>query len=146
LADPWQRCPFGAVKQYVSLPPVGQKKYGQQENMGTWFMSRPCESEESLSVMPTFRVPDFVRDTHLRPLPCASPSIDPDVFFRPWSGTVGQRLAEAICGPCPVREACRAHGREQHEWGIWGGETETQRRRANRRMGKKKPRRRKGRT
>ncbi|GEC10247.1 hypothetical protein SSP24_79020 [Streptomyces spinoverrucosus] len=80
--------------------------------------------------MTTLRVPDFVHDSSLPPLPCASHRIDPDLFFPHWSDSTTKQLAEAICGPCPVRDACRAHGRDQRERGIWGGETETQRRRA----------------
>lgn len=31
--------------------------------------------------------------------------------------------AKALCGPCPVREACLAGALERREpWGVWGGE------------------------
>ncbi|PPS89511.1 WhiB family transcriptional regulator [Streptomyces sp. MH60] len=37
------------------------------------------------------------------------------------------REALRICANCPVQPACRRAGREGHEFGIWGGETEPER-------------------
>ena len=30
--------------------------------------------------------------------------------------------AQAVCGGCPLAEACLAVGRERLEWGVWGGQ------------------------
>lgn len=51
---------------------------------------------------------------------------DADFFPGP-----GQRalMAKAICGPCPVRDACRGYALD-HGWqiaGVWGGLTEHER-------------------
>jgi WhiB family redox-sensing transcriptional regulator len=40
--------------------------------------------------------------------------------------------AIAICAACPARLACRDYGRLHRESGIWGGETDIQRRRSRR--------------
>lgn len=34
-----------------------------------------------------------------------------------------QELFEAIatCTPCPVRDLCETQGRQNREWGVWGG-------------------------
>lgn len=37
-----------------------------------------------------------------------------------------------VCAACPVREPCRAAGREGREFGVWGAETEVDRARAGR--------------
>ncbi|MEB3368068.1 WhiB family transcriptional regulator [Saccharopolyspora mangrovi] len=53
---------------------------------------------------------------------------DPEVFF-PEPGRVDlARRAIAICERCPVREACLEKALQNGELGIWGGTTETQRR------------------
>ncbi len=41
--------------------------------------------------------------------------------------TKAVRKALRICETCPVMLACRRAGREGREWGIWGGETQTER-------------------
>jgi hypothetical protein len=41
--------------------------------------------------------------------------------------TKAARKALRICGTCPVQLACRRAGREGREWGIWGGETQSER-------------------
>jgi WhiB family redox-sensing transcriptional regulator len=42
--------------------------------------------------------------------------------------------AKNICAECPVREACREFGLTQ-EFGLWGGETEQERRAARKALG-----------
>lgn len=39
-------------------------------------------------------------------------------------------LAKALCSACPIRLACRDEGREINATGIWGGETDGERRKA----------------
>ena len=38
-----------------------------------------------------------------------------------------EHLARALCGECPVMEACRTWARERREYGFWGGESEEER-------------------
>lgn len=58
--------------------------------------------------------------------------VDPEVMFP--EDLAGVEEAKAICYQCPVREACLEYAlvhRERH--GIWGGESERERRRIARR-------------
>jgi WhiB family transcriptional regulator, redox-sensing transcriptional regulator len=55
-----------------------------------------------------------------------------DLFFpvyaeRPQARAKREQDASALCAACPVRVTCRQYGREQHEYGIWGGENEEER-------------------
>jgi WhiB family transcriptional regulator, redox-sensing transcriptional regulator len=46
---------------------------------------------------------------------------EPDLFFSEHPEDL--RLAKALCGQCPLRNACLAGARERGEpWGVWGGE------------------------
>jgi WhiB family redox-sensing transcriptional regulator len=57
---------------------------------------------------------------------------DPDLFFPPSGADTG--YARSICRSCPVRRQCldyALHTGQKH--GIWGGMTESQRRRLRRR-------------
>lgn len=61
---------------------------------------------------------------------------DPDMFFP--IGNAGAVLAEvraakAVCGSCPVVEACLTYALETNqESGVWGGTSEEERRRLRR--------------
>ena len=57
----------------------------------------------------------------------------PTEWFYPPRGGHGRRTAEALrlCAGCPVRDECRRHGSKRgrrEAGGIWGGETDAQRR------------------
>lgn len=55
---------------------------------------------------------------------------DSDAFFPERGGSA--RHAKAICSGCPAQEECLEYALEYGEVGIWGGTTETQRRRMKR--------------
>lgn len=64
-------------------------------------------------------------------LPCIQ---EPDLFTTPDeerrnSSEYHQRIAgaRALCLGCPIMLACRDRGRELHQPGIWGGETDEER-------------------
>ncbi|EHI47554.1 WhiB family transcriptional regulator [Rhodococcus opacus PD630] len=63
---------------------------------------------------------------------------EPSAFFAPDGERRGARIrrerrAKQICDGCVVARQCRAHATEHREThGIWGGTTETERRRAGR--------------
>ena len=61
--------------------------------------------------------------------------LDVDLFFPDSESDSGRALE--ICAVCPVREACLdfALRTRQHD-GVWGGATETERKRIRRRMGR----------
>ena len=56
---------------------------------------------------------------------------DPEAFFPEKGGST--REAKRICSACPVRNDCLDHALENDErFGIWGGFSERERRRAKR--------------
>ncbi|MFO7779763.1 MAG: WhiB family transcriptional regulator [Nitriliruptoraceae bacterium] len=56
---------------------------------------------------------------------------DPEAFFPEKGGST--REAKRICGTCPVRSDCLEHALANDErFGIWGGLSERERRRAKR--------------
>ncbi len=58
---------------------------------------------------------------------------DPDIFFGATKEETKQALA--LCGVCPVRSDCLEHALEARErFGIWGGTTESERRKILRRI------------
>ena len=55
---------------------------------------------------------------------------DPKIWFPEGTRMSSLRRAVAICNLCPVKEECLAHALEVKEpHGVWGGASETQRRR-----------------
>ncbi|WP_081607570.1 WhiB family transcriptional regulator [Rhodococcus triatomae] len=64
--------------------------------------------------------------------------VDPGLFFPPDSEGHGdrlrrERLAKSVCVQCPVRVHCHEHALAAGEsHGIWGGTSETERRRMTR--------------
>lgn len=53
-------------------------------------------------------------------LPCQQPDLL-ELWFAERGDDVEQ--AKAMCGPCPVRDACLAGALARQEpWGVWGGE------------------------
>lgn len=57
--------------------------------------------------------------------------VDPAIFYPEDGGTT--RPAKVVCAACPVLNLCRAYALEQDElWGIWGGLTESDRKKARR--------------
>lgn len=78
---------------------------------------------------PTFEVEQYRGDDWQERSECRG--IDPDLFF-PTKGE-STRPAKAVCAWCPVREACLDYALVNSEkYGIWGGRSERERRRARR--------------
>ena len=58
--------------------------------------------------------------------------LPPNIFFP--SDGAGVEVARRICASCPVRMACLDYALENHiDHGVWGGESERERRRIARR-------------
>jgi len=61
---------------------------------------------------------------------CTAPDVDPDWFTveetAPGAAAAIAR-AKAVCRACPVRLWCRIHADETGEYGIYAGETHTER-------------------
>ena len=73
-----------------------------------------------LALAPT-SVPPTSPDTPVldAALPCWT--TDPDLWFAELPADVEQ--AKALCGPCPLREACLSGALDRREpWGVWGGQ------------------------
>jgi WhiB family redox-sensing transcriptional regulator len=52
----------------------------------------------------------------------------PEEMF-PASADAQRRVAATVCGPCPLRTECLAEALDaRHEYGVWGGLTERERR------------------
>jgi WhiB family redox-sensing transcriptional regulator len=43
-------------------------------------------------------------------------------------------MARAVCSGCAVNETCREFARTNHEYGLWGGESEDERHEAGFRL------------
>jgi WhiB family transcriptional regulator, redox-sensing transcriptional regulator len=56
--------------------------------------------------------------------------IDVEIFYPATDEDIDTGAAKAVCGVCPVRQACLEHALAHREReGIWGGATERERRR-----------------
>lgn len=73
------------------------------------------------------RIPDFIFDG---PALCFSLSRDgranADWWFPATKGEAAR--AKRICRRCELLAPCRSWGRSEREWGVWGGESEWDRR------------------
>jgi WhiB family transcriptional regulator, redox-sensing transcriptional regulator len=85
----------------------------------------------SRAKLTNFSIPNFVLSG--KPS-CAD--VDPELFFPQEievtkTKTIGKyvnlKAARQICSTCPLKVACLDYGLRNHEIGIWGGLTETQR-------------------
>jgi WhiB family redox-sensing transcriptional regulator len=67
---------------------------------------------------------------------CTAPEVDPDWFtVEETAPGAADRIAQAkaVCRRCPVRLLCRIHADETGEYGVYAGETHTERTRRLRR-------------
>jgi WhiB family redox-sensing transcriptional regulator len=56
--------------------------------------------------------------------------IDAEIFYPETDDEADAEAAKAVCGVCPVRQACLEHALAHREReGVWGGTTERERRR-----------------
>lgn len=84
----------------------------------------------------------YARAARLSELPpwrepaCRQPGVDAELFFAPDYESSKARLkreksAKAVCGRCPIVDACREHALSAPEpHGVWGGLDEEERRAA----------------
>ena len=60
----------------------------------------------------------------------ACQGLAPDIFYPSTEDDAEAEPAKVVCAVCPVREACLEHALAVREKdGVWGGETERERRR-----------------
>ena len=56
--------------------------------------------------------------------------LDAEIFYPETDDEADADAAKAVCGGCPVRQACLEHALAHREReGVWGGTTERERRR-----------------
>lgn len=53
---------------------------------------------------------------------------------RPQARERREAMARAVCSACAVKETCREFARSNHEYGLWGGESEDERHEAGFRL------------
>ncbi len=66
---------------------------------------------------------------------CTAPDVDPAWFTTEETPAAAAQIAtaKAVCRTCPVKLLCRIHADETGEYGIYAGETHTERARRLRR-------------
>lgn len=68
---------------------------------------------------------------------CASPTIDPDIFFPGRGENDKARRAKAVCQRCPVSQQCLEYALQipaEHDFGVLGATTQTERKRLRREL------------
>ncbi len=63
---------------------------------------------------------------------CASPNVPHEWFFPDESKGENSVKAIAVCNGCAVMEECLTYAKKHAEEGVWGGQSERQRRRDKR--------------
>lgn len=58
----------------------------------------------------------------------------PSTAERPQARERREAAAREVCASCNVRTTCREFARENHEYGLWGGESEDERHEAGYRL------------
>ena len=58
---------------------------------------------------------------------CAQPGVDPAIFTSEEDDQQTLAAALAVCSRCPVRLPCRAYADATNPYGVYAGETQTER-------------------
>jgi Transcription factor WhiB len=58
---------------------------------------------------------------------CAQPGIDPAIFTSEEDDDQAVAAARAVCSRCPVRLPCRCYADAANPYGVYAGETQTER-------------------
>ena len=58
---------------------------------------------------------------------CAQPGVDPAIFTSEEDDDQALAAARAVCSRCPVRLPCRAYAEAVNPYGVYAGETQTER-------------------
>ena len=58
---------------------------------------------------------------------CAQPGVDPSVFTSEEDDDQAVAAARAVCAGCPVRLPCRRYAYDANPYGVYAGETHTER-------------------
>jgi Transcription factor WhiB len=58
---------------------------------------------------------------------CAQPGVDPAIFTSEEDDDQAVAAARAVCVRCPVRRPCRRYADAANPYGVYAGETQTER-------------------
>jgi WhiB family transcriptional regulator, redox-sensing transcriptional regulator len=58
---------------------------------------------------------------------CAQAGVDPSIFTSEEDDQQAVTAARAVCSGCPVRVPCRRYAYAVHPYGVYAGETQTER-------------------
>jgi hypothetical protein len=58
---------------------------------------------------------------------CAQPGVDPAIFTSEEDDDQAVAAARAVCSRCPVRLPCRRYADAANPYGVYAGETQTER-------------------
>ena len=58
----------------------------------------------------------------------------PTTAERPQARERREAMARLVCASCNVQDMCRSFARDNHEYGLWGGESEDERHQAGYRL------------
>ena len=58
----------------------------------------------------------------------------PTTAERPQARERREAMARLVCASCKVQDMCRSFARDNHEYGLWGGESEDERHQAGYRL------------
>jgi WhiB family transcriptional regulator, redox-sensing transcriptional regulator len=58
---------------------------------------------------------------------CAQPGVDPSIFTSEEDNQQAVAAARAVCSGCPVRLPCRRYAYDANPYGVYAGETQTER-------------------
>jgi WhiB family transcriptional regulator, redox-sensing transcriptional regulator len=102
----------------IAPHPAGQRGPGERKGGGHLLAYAPRPGHARPPQARTAGPQPLRRVATVADLPCRT---DPELFFAESPQDVG--LAKALCGLCPVRQACLAGALQRAEpCGVWGGE------------------------
>jgi hypothetical protein len=58
---------------------------------------------------------------------CTQPGVDPWIFTSEEDDQQAVTAAQAVCSSCPVRLPCRRYAYDANPYGVYAGETQTER-------------------
>ncbi len=83
---------------------------------------RTCDPPGPVPLGPANNHVDFF--THAA---CAQPGVDPSIFTSEEDDQQAVTAARAVCSSCPVRLPCRDYAYDANPYGVYAGETQTER-------------------
>lgn len=92
------------IKKAVTAPRMGTSTTDVEKGFNT----------KSMTIASQYPAPDAPAADWL----CADHP-EPEIFHP--VDEIGLAMAQGVCGPCPMREACLDLGLVRGEWGVWGG-------------------------